>query len=375
MLRTSDLEYELPDDLIATEPARRRDAAKLMVVDRAGDAPPTHRTVADLPALLRPGDLLVINTTKVIPARFIGRRKDTGGRVEGLFLDGTADGNWSVYLKSNGKLRAGITVILHSPHDQSVPSVEITLREKQGDQWLIQCAEPGEPAVILDRIGATPLPPYIPRARGQRGMPDAAHRTWSDALDRDWYQTVYADDDAAGAVAAPTAGLHFTPGLLAELGQHGIDRADVILHVGAGTFKPIQTEYVESHPMHTERYHVPAKTLHALRQARLAGSRIIAVGTTTARALESLPNLDGRSDINTETRLLITPGYEFRHFDGLLTNFHLPRSTLLAMVGALFTGGIDRLLTLYDEAIAEQYRFYSFGDAMLILPSHPNVRP
>ncbi len=264
-------------------------------------------------------------------------------------------------LKSNGKLRPGQEVRLRGTGGE----LTIRLRDRSAEAWLVEPLAEGEPHVLLERVGLTPVPPYILRARKER-QEEAAGET--DARDRSWYQTVYADDSAAGAVAAPTAGLHFTPQLLEALSGRGVERAEVVLQVGAGTFKPIETEHVEEHPMHHERFVVRREVMQRIVETRAKGGRIIAVGTTTARALESLPTLAAENDVATETDLLITPGYRFRHIDGLLTNFHLPRSTLLAMVGALLEGGVPRLLRVYEEAIRERYRFYSYGDAMLILP-------
>lgn len=364
MLRTRDLEYDLPDDLIAAQPQAERAEARLLVTGRAADAPIDHRRVRDLPTLLSPGDVLVVNATKVIPARLRGRRSDTGGRVEGLFLEARANRQWLTLLKSNGKLKPGRRIVFSGVGGE----LEIRLCEREAEAWLIEPLSPGEPLNLLERVGLTPLPPYILRARKQRAAsepPDEGR----DALDRRWYQTVYALDEAAGAVAAPTAGLHFTPKLLEELRERGVERVEIVLQVGAGTFKPVETEHVEEHAMHSERYFVKREAMARFIEARRRGGRIIAVGTTSARALESLESLDLDSDVAATTELLITPGYSFRHVDGLMTNFHLPRSTLLAMVGAFVEGGVPRLLRIYEKAIRERYRFYSYGDAMLIMPS------
>jgi S-adenosylmethionine:tRNA ribosyltransferase-isomerase len=379
MLRTDDLDYHLPESLIATEPAAERDLARLLAVDPRRDAPaPSHRRVRDLPDVLRPGDLIVVNTTKVIPARFTGRRADSRGRVEGLFLEVAADGHWRVMLKSNGRLRPGVCVHLLDASGQA--ALALTLGSKDADQWSVQpkviadSASNEDPLDWLDGIGRTPLPPYILRARRQIESRHESHEVWADELDRMWYQTVYASDDQVGAVAAPTAGLHFTDDLLSRLEARGVQRAEVVLHVGAGTFKPVEAEHVEEHPMHTEQFVVPSRTMRAIIETRASGGRVIAVGTTTARALESVEALTPERDIGGSTQLLITPGYRFRHLDGLMTNFHLPRSTLLAMVAALFADGVPRLLDLYREAIDHRYRFYSYGDAMLILPGMDEQR-
>ena len=378
MLRTSDLDYDLPEGFIARTPAQPRDSARLMVVPRALQGSVQHRIVRDLPRILREGDLLVVNTTRVLPARFRGRRADTAGRVEGLFLETDPQNNWKVMLRSNGRLRPDLELLIGEP-----TGLILKLVRRENELWIAQPTvsttgdtksepphEPPQefphepPEVILQKVGLTPLPPYILRAR--RGD-DPQQQSWSDELDRQWYQTVYASESEPGAVAAPTAGLHFTGQLLDELEKTGVKRAEIVLHVGAGTFKPVETEFVEQHPMHKERFYVPAAACDAIRETRAGGGRVVAVGTTTARALESLPALVSGGTWG-ETELLITPGYAFRHFDALMTNFHLPRSTLLAMVGAFIEGGISRLLDIYQQAIREKYRFYSYGDAMLILP-------
>jgi len=363
-LSTDELDYELPERLIATRPAEPRDAARMLVLHRHHDTI-EHRHVRDLPEYVQRGDALVFNTTAVTPARLLGQRADTGGRVEGLFLnDNTNAGHattWQVMLKSNGKLKAHQRVILHDTTGHASP-FEIELLERADETWLVKVHSDDHTATILEQIGRTPLPPYILRARGEQ--------TQADALDRAWYQTVYASSEQAHrrSVAAPTAGLHFTPTLLDQLTQRGAQRLDVLLHVGAGTFKPITAATLDQHQMHREQYEVPAATLAALRQIKHDGTgRVIAIGTTTVRTLESLPDPlpTTHAPIRSETNLLISPGYSWRYVDALLTNFHLPRSTLLALVGAMT--GLERLKAVYAEAISRDYRFYSYGDAMLIL--------
>lgn len=374
MLRTSDLDYDLPPKLVATHPVSPRDAARIMVVERSSRSAPKNRHVRDLPEILNPGDLLVLNRSRVIPARFLGRRLDTGGKVEGLYVaSGSAPATWLVMLKAR-RFRSGapielldragcdsgvrLTLIERDTEDPAMwhVSVDATRWQPGGSDNVARASV----VTILDRIGLTPLPPYI-RARRK-----AADEPVDDVEDRTSYQTVYASEE--GSVAAPTAGLHFTPDLLDRLAAAGIARAEVTLHVGLGTFKPVETEYIEQHPMHAEWCSMPAETVEALRRTREAGGRVIAVGTTTARTLESFA-LDGApSSGPLETRLLITPGYTWRSTDGLLTNFHLPRSTLMALVAAMLPGGVDQLKHLYSIAIARRYRFYSYGDAMLILP-------
>lgn len=361
VLATSELNYHLPPELIATTPAEPRDAARLMVVSRSNPMLRADRRVSDLPELLRAGDLLVVNRTRVLPARLMGRKVGTGGLVPGLFVSAPARDRWVVMLKG-ARLRAGSEVELLTPAG-AFSGVAMRLGDRADEGWAVEVKgmRDGESAVAaLQRAGATPLPPYILKARRDAAL------ALDDERDRAWYQTVYADAERAGSVAAPTAGLHFTPALLDRLAAMGVGRAEVTLHVGLGTFRPVETEHVEEHPIHAEHAEVPAETMASIRAARAAGGRVIAVGTTTARALESVPgDAEGFSG---DTRLLITPGHRWRHLDGLMTNFHLPQSTLLAMVAALFPEGASRVRALYEGAVRERYRFYSYGDAMLILP-------
>lgn len=358
---TSELDYDLPPQLIATHAAEPRDSARLMVIRRDSGAV-EHRHVRDLPRLLRPGDLLVFNRSRVLPARFFAMREGTGGRVEGLYLESPAVNQWLVLLQSGGHLRRGENLIVGA-------EASLRLLESRGDgQWLTQLESQAPTLAVLERIGSTPLPPYIRQRRRDLGeaevQPSDAHR----------YNTVYADD--AGSVAAPTAGLHFTPHLLAHLAEVGVQRASVTLHVGLGTFLPVRTQRLEEHQMHEEWLQVPPEAIEALLVARREGRRIIPIGTTCVRALESLPpldQLDVKAPYTARTRLFLHPGDSpdsgpvFRFADALMTNFHLPRSTLLALVAALPGVGMDRLKAWYQIAIAKQYRFYSYGDAMLLL--------
>ncbi len=353
-LPTSALAYDLPPELIATQPAEPRDSARLMVV-RRGDEAVEHAHVRDLPLFLAPGDALVFNTTAVAPARFQGRREPGGARVEGLFIEEPSAGAWLVMLKSNARLKPGDRLDLEDPERGAV-SQRLELVEPQPPGWLARRQGPGSTPEALDQVGLTPLPPYILRARDGRDVPDS--------LDRRWYQTVYADPALRHSVAAPTAGLHFTPALLGAVERAGVRRIDVALHVGPGTFRPITTRTVQEHPMHAERFHVPAASLAELRSVRAEGGRIIAVGTTSVRTLETLPVPLPEGPLDGRTSLLIAPPWRFRHVDGLLTNFHLPHSTLLALVGAMV--GLERLKALYAEATRLRYRFYSYGDAMLV---------
>ena len=397
VLRTDDLDYHLPEDRIAVHPASPRDSARLMVVSRSDPALLLHRTVADLPHFLRPGDAMIVNTTRVLPARFRGERADTRGKVDVLYLapppGAERRGHWAVLLKGR-RIKPGVVVtlfgrdgrpsglalrIIERHHEHIVDPASRHDADVESGGWLAALeADPSIPspplpptadaAAVLAHVGLTPLPPYIRQARKRREEPDTDAQR--DARDQHDYQTVYSDPARTDSIAAPTAGLHFTPELLAKIDATGVQRAEVILHVGMGTFKPVETELVEQHPMHAEWAEVPASTASLIEQTRARRGRILAIGTTTARALESFP--PGSAQSEGWTRLLITPGYRFRVIDALMTNFHLPRSTLMAMVAAMLdTGsndGLPRLKALYEEAIRRNYRFYSFGDAMLILP-------
>ena len=367
-MRTDELDFFLPEGLIATEAAEPRDAARLMLCDRATGRVSHHR-VADLPGLLRPGDLMALNETSVLPARFLAERVATGGRVSGLYLGHDAGGRWVAMLKSGGRPGPGESVRLG-------PGLSLELLEALGGgRWRLRPHGPGgEPLdaeaslAALRAVGLPPLPPYITRARERGGGPadlpgDAAR-----------YQTVYADPapEARRSVAAPTAGLHLTEAVFAGLRAAGVGTAALTLEVGPGTFLPVKADELDDHPMHAERWRVPGPTLAALAATRAAGGRVLAVGTTSVRTLESLPaplpDPPPAGGLSGETSLFIRPGagFAFRHTDLLLTNFHLPRSTLLALVAALPGVGLERLLGWYAEAVAEGYRFYSFGDAMLV---------
>jgi S-adenosylmethionine:tRNA ribosyltransferase-isomerase len=365
-LSTDALDYELPEQLIATQPAEPRDHARLLVV-RSSSAAIEHRIVSELPSLLDGEDTLVFNNTAVAPARIAGRRADTGGGVDGLFLHERDDGSWQMMLRSNGRLRRGQRIDLLDTDDQPSGFV-LELTERDGSEWRGRIEGRPSTDTVLEAIGRTPLPPYIQRARHAQGI------EISDERDRQWYQTTYADPERRRSVAAPTAGLHFTPRLLEAIARRGVRRLDVTLHVGTGTFKPVTAKTIDEHEMHTEFYEVDQATVEALRETRqrierTGRGRIIAVGTTTVRTLESLPNplpTQAVGPIAGETDLLIAPPYQFNLVDGMLTNFHLPRSTLLALVAAMV--GLERLLAIYREAVEREYRFYSYGDAMLILP-------
>lgn len=380
VLRTSELEFDLPEGLIAIEPASPRDSAGLMVVNRTGGAIVEHARVRDLTRLLRAGDVMVFNTTKVVPARLVGKREDTGGAVEGLFLSRTGGDSerWVALLRAK-KVRPGLRFTLDDRFGRPSGVVLTAIDRVDGEAgaWIVG-VENAAGGDALERAGHTPLPPYIIKAR------EHAHRQSEEASDLARYQTVYARSE--GSVAAPTAGLHFTPDLLSALENAGVERVDVTLHVGTGTFRPVEVDVVEQHPMHTERCSMSKEAVARVLRATREGRRVIAVGTTSARTLESyagaleslLGNGEGESAAmerlpeTLETALLITPGYRWRWVTGLMTNFHLPRSTLLAMVGAFLGAGagdcgLSGLRSIYTEAIRKRYRFYSYGDSMLVL--------
>ena len=345
-LDTSLFDYELPAECIAQRPADRRQDARLLVLDRA-TGQIQHRHVRDLPERLGERDLLVLNDTRVLQARLLGTRCATGARCEVLFIRTARPGLWEVWLKTRGKVRAGewldmedgrLRVRVHGPAEDGA--------------WLVEPDSHEDPVTVLDRVGRPPLPPYIRRPRDAPSRPE----------DRQRYQTVYAR--RPGAIAAPTAGLHFTDDLLATLRDRGVEMAWVTLHVGVGTFKPIGTARIEDHHMHSELYDVPPETVEALTRARREGRRIVAVGTTTVRTLETVARRDPLVAGPGTTDLFIYPPYPFRLTDAVITNFHLPRSTLLVMVSAL--AGRETILNAYRDAVQRGYRFYSYGDAMLI---------
>ena len=353
MTDISAYDYELPEELIAQQPLQRRDQARLMIVDRA-QAAISHRSVCDLPELLRPGDALVFNNTKVVPARLVGRRTKTGGAWEGLFLQLEADGRWQILSRTRGKLQAGETVTLID--ERGADGAELRLEERrEGGVWIVAPTQQADCWSLLDQVGRVPLPPYI---RGGQMHEE----------DRNRYQTVYAANP--GAVAAPTAGLHFTAELMETLRAGGIGMEYVTLHVGLGTFRPVAVEWLEEHQMHAEWGELQPDVAERLCQVRSRGGRIIAVGTTSVRVLESAAATAPQADRplcawSGWTSLFIRPPYQFRAVDGLLTNFHLPRSTLLVLVRTL--GGDQLLQQAYEEAVRERYRFFSYGDAMLIV--------
>jgi len=348
MTHIDQYDYHLPSDLIAQQPLEKRSDARLLVVDRANNEI-MHQHIRDLPEILSSGDCLVLNNTKVVPARLIGKRVTTGGRWQGLFVETDEMGNWLVLAKTRGKIAVGERVVLENREARE--DIELELLASLGaGKWAVRPISDAPPFEILERVGRVPLPHYI---RGGEMMPE------------DWqqYQTVFAEQQ--GAVAAPTAGLHFTHELLNKLHAKGVDKAFVTLHVGLGTFRPISVEEIDQHQMHTETGEITEETVQQLQKTREAGHRIVSVGTTATRVLETASQSGSLAAWTGKTDLFIRPPYEFRSVDSLLTNFHLPKSTLLILVRTF--GGDQLIQRAYREAIAEEYRFYSYGDAMLIL--------
>jgi len=352
------LDYELPRELIAQHPTERRDEARMLIVTRDCGVL-LDSAVLNLRECLQPGDLLVLNDTKVLPARFAAQRT-TGGRVSGLFIAEESPGHWRVMLEGSRRFRVGESLIAPALDDSAHVIITLTAYDG-GGSWTI-AIDPtplGLPANagandILQQIGVAPLPPYIQRKRSSR-----THNV----EDRERYQTVYAKH--SGAVAAPTAGLHLTTELLEALDRRGVGIAYVTLHVGLGTFKPIEVADLSQHVMHVERFHVPEETTSAIRECRGRHGRVVAVGTTSVRVLETAAVGDRLVKAGSgETSIFIYPPYDFQVVDAIMTNFHLPRSTLLALVMAF--AGVEQTRRAYEHAIADRYRFYSYGDAMLI---------
>ncbi len=337
-------DFELPSALVAQEPLAERDASRLLVLDRAASRV-SHRHFRELPELLQPGDLVVLNRTRVLPARLLGRRA-TGGAAEILLVRPREADLWEAMVRPARRLPSG--ALVEVAHGFQL-RIEGNVAPEPGPGRLVRLLA-ADPAAAIERHGHVPLPPYIRRADGP--------------ADRERYQTVYARE--AGSVAAPTAGLHFTPPLLARLTARRIETASVILHVGPGTFRPVEVQDVREHRVAPEHFTLPRETAAAIDRAKREGRRVVAVGTTTTRSLESCADPDGRVEAGEgETDLVIVPGFPFRAVDALVTNFHLPRSSLLLLVSAF--AGRERVLAAYREAIREGYRFYSYGDAMLIL--------
>lgn len=363
----SHYDYTLPPELIASRPMERREDARLMVVRRSTQTI-EHRFIRDIPELLNAGDCLVMNNTRVVPARLSGVRTLTGGNWGGLFLEpippeelpecqefskyGQNHIRWHVLGSTRGKLQPGESVTLLDHYAHPVIRLRMEKKIKKDGSWLCLPLRDGEPAEdscwdILESVGSVPIPPYI---RGGK----------ADESDTENYQTVYAQ--VPGAVAAPTAGLHFTDELLQQIRAKGVDEEFVTLHVGIGTFRPISVERLDQHEMHREWAQLTPETSEKLRQCRANGGRIVAVGTTSTRVLESSQDL---APFSGYTNLFIRPPYQFHAIDALITNFHLPKSSLLVMIRTF--GGDELLQRAYQEAIAMQYRFYSYGDAMMIL--------
>ena len=341
-MKTSDFYYDLPKELIAQTPIPRRDASRLMVLGK-NDGGIEHRHFYDLREYLRPGDCLVLNDSRVLPARLIGVREDTGSPVEVLLLSDQGDGNWDCIVRPGKRCRTG--------HRFSFGNGELTaevVRVREDGDRIVHFEFDGIFLEVLERLGQMPLPPYITER----------------LEDPERYQTVYAKHP--GSAAAPTAGLHFTDELLTSLREMGVRTAFVTLHVGLGTFRPVKEEDIEAHPMHEEVYHVSEEAASLIAATRAEGGRVISVGTTSCRTLETVAQKYGEiRPCSGTSGIFIYPGYKFLAIDGLITNFHLPESTLIMLVSAL--AGREHILNAYAEAVRERYRFFSFGDAMLII--------
>lgn len=368
-LRRDDLDYPLDPARIATSPVTPRDSARLLVVGRDRVE---HRRVRDLPEHLAPGDLMVVNATVVEPRRLILERR-SGGRLEGLLLEPRGDRRWTAMLRGGRRLAESESLWLIDAEGDRRGTLVVEAREDEA--WTVRLGGEEDESALLERAGHTPLPPYILKARRDRGESAAAATGPGERVDRDRYQTVYADRAAAPSVAAPTAGLHFTPQLLADIAAAGVDRVGIELQVGPGTFRNVECERVEDHRMDLERVRVGSDALArlAVQDARRAAGegRTLAIGSTSVRTLESLPRpLDGLvaagRGADFATDLMLAPGAAIHRCDLLLTNFHLPRSTLVALVAAFI--GLERLKAIYEIAAREGYRFFSYGDAMLVLP-------
>ena len=340
-MKVSDFNYDLPQELIAQVPIKNRDESRLMVLDRKSKTI-EHKIFKDILDYLKPGDCLVRNNTKVIPARLYGIKEETGINVEFLLLNRIEGDYWEVMVKPGRRLKKGTNAIFGN----GLLKAEI-LDIMEGGNRKVKFIYEGIFNEILDQIGLMPLPPYI-------------HEKLQD---KDRYQTVYAKYE--GSAAAPTAGLHFTDELLEKIKQKGVEIANVTLHVGIGTFRPVKEENVEEHKMHTEHFYIKDEDVEKINKAKRTGHRIIAVGTTSCRVLESIADENGYvKQIETDTGIFIYPGYKFKCIDGLITNFHLPESTLIMLVSAL--AGKEFVMNAYEEAVREKYRFFSFGDAMFI---------
>jgi len=349
-MKTEKLNYYLPSELIAQVPIAVRSDSRLLVFDRSAGGV-SDRRFSKIADFLSPGDCLVLNDTKVLPARFFARRS-TGGKLEGLFLATDADGTWTAYLKGIRKLKQGDEFYLKDR--QKADFCKAVLLEKIGQgRCRLRINADADAQSVLDEIGFPPLPPYIKRDDD----PAVAE------ADKQRYQTVYARQ--AGAVAAPTAGLHFTEPLIEQLKQAGIKFAFITLHVGAGTFKPVTEDNLEDHKIHQEQFSIDQENAAIINAVKNKGNRIISIGTTSTRVLETIAAGSQMKAAAGTTELFIMPGYKFKMIDAMITNFHLPKSTLLALVAAF--AGLENILAAYQHAIEQRYRFYSYGDAMLII--------
>ena len=341
-MKVTEFDYKLPEELIAQTPIKKRDESRLMVLNRK-EQTIEHKIFKDIIDYLKPGDVLVRNNTKVIPARLYGK-KETGAKVEFLLLNNIEGDIWESIVRPGNKLHVGAKVIF----GDGILEAKI-LEVMPGGTRKVEFKYDGIFNEILDKIGLMPLPPYI-------------HESLKE---KDRYQTVYAKYD--GSAAAPTAGLHFTPELLEKIQEKGVEIANVTLHVGIGTFRPVKEDTVEAHKMHSEHFYIKQEDVDKINKAKQEGRRVIAVGTTSCRVLESIAdeNTGMVKPIEDDTEIFIYPGYKFKCIDGLITNFHLPQSTLLMLVSAL--AGKDYIMRAYKEAVKEKYRFFSFGDAMFIM--------
>jgi S-adenosylmethionine:tRNA ribosyltransferase-isomerase len=355
-MRTADFEYDLPESLIATRPAPTRDQSRLLVLDRARSRWAHQPCFRDLLTYLRSGDLLVLNDSRVLHARLRGQKAGTNGQIELLLLEETSTNSWWTLLRPGKRVRVGTRIIINDAVGAS--PLEAIVKEKNAEgHYLVSFSVTGDIKASLERIGEIPLPPYIARK--------------PEDFDRERYQTVFSR--VTGSVAAPTAGLHFTESLLREIQDAGVEIGYITLHVGLGTFAPVKETQLEKHPMHEERFVLGDETARAVNSARLQRRRVLAVGTTTVRVLESVATSHSGKIVATEGRtgIFIYPPFRFQIVDGLLTNFHLPRSTLLMLVSAFAapgeTRGRDLVLAAYADAVRAGYRFFSYGDAMLLV--------
>ncbi len=343
-MKVSLFDYHLPEKLIAQYPLPRRDSSRLMVLDRHTRSI-QHTKFPQLTEFLSSGDLVVLNNTRVIPARLIGRKEGASGKIEVLLLSPKAEGLWEALVKRSSRVKPGTKIIFG---DGRLVAEVLEKTESQGR--LIRFEHNGDLRKLLDEFGQPPLPPYIKRA-----VEDS---------DRDRYQTIYAKRD--GAAAAPTAGLHFTEAVLARIRAKNINIVELTLHVGLGTFQPVRAEDVEEHHLHNEEFEIDQEAAQQINETRMSGRKVVAVGTTSVRAIESSVDTNGHIlPRSGSTHIFIYPGYKFRIVDALVTNFHLPRSTLLMLVSAF--AGREFIMEAYNEAVKREYRFYSYGDSMLIL--------